>query len=68
MLIGQRTRWIDQGKKDGRIQIDQEKRIEELGEVAFDNSLKDTVTCDSDHTHPIPERARPEKLAAISNA
>eukprot|EP00975_Prorocentrum_lima_P041726 8767903-Prorocentrum_lima.AAC.1 len=44
MFIGQRTRWIDKGKKDERIQIDQEKRIEELGEIAFDNSVKDTAT------------------------
>eukprot|EP00975_Prorocentrum_lima_P039503 8300377-Prorocentrum_lima.AAC.1 len=47
MFIGQRTRCIDKGKSDGQIQVDQEKRIEEL----FDTSLKDTVTCDSDlHT------------------
>eukprot|EP00975_Prorocentrum_lima_P007099 1525499-Prorocentrum_lima.AAC.1 len=47
-FIGQRTRRIDKGKSTARVQVDQEKHIEEFGEVSFDTSMKDTVMCDSD--------------------
>eukprot|EP00975_Prorocentrum_lima_P026680 5609258-Prorocentrum_lima.AAC.1 len=66
MIIGQRTRWIDKGKKDGLIQIDQENTLRSGEKLPFDNSLKGAVTCDSD-LHTVPECVRPDKLATISN-
>ena len=44
MFVGQRIRWTT-CRQSGRsyIKIDQERCIEELGEVSFDKSLKDSV-------------------------
>eukprot|EP00975_Prorocentrum_lima_P068185 12919276-Prorocentrum_lima.AAC.1 len=51
MFIGQRTRWIDKGKSIARIQLYQEQRTAEVGEVSFDGSLEDSVVRDADlHT------------------
>eukprot|EP00975_Prorocentrum_lima_P049190 10294583-Prorocentrum_lima.AAC.1 len=45
MLIGQRTRWIDKGKSTAMMQLHQERRIEKLGVVSFDTSLKGHMFC-----------------------
>eukprot|EP00973_Karenia_brevis_P034447 4751414-Karenia_brevis.AAC.1 len=45
MFVGQRVKWVLKGKIGGHIRVDQESKIEELQEIAFDKSLKDTITC-----------------------
>eukprot|EP00973_Karenia_brevis_P083282 11548321-Karenia_brevis.AAC.1 len=45
MFVGQRVKWVLKGKTAGHIRVDQDSKIEELQEVVFDKSLKDTITC-----------------------
>ena len=49
MFVGQRIRWINQGQKNGYIQVDQEKKVEELSEVSLDASLRDEQPCTPDY-------------------
>jgi len=49
MFVGQRVRWIDKGKRGtARIQVDQERKVEELAEIQYESSLRDTLSCPAD--------------------
>jgi len=48
LFVGQRIRWIDKGKKGERIQVDQERKIEELSQIALDSSLREGTLCTPD--------------------
>ena len=49
MFVGQRVRWMHRDQPSKRfIQVDQEKKIEELSEVTFDTSLRDAIQCTPD--------------------
>ena len=48
MFVGQRVKWCDRGTSKARIQVDQERKVEELSEIEFDKSLKDEITCTPD--------------------
>ena len=52
MFCGQRVKWIfnDQGTKQ-YISVDQERCIEALEEIVFDNTLGDDLLCDKDLHH-----------------
>ena len=52
MFVGQRVKWIDQtDSKKKHVRVDQEVKVEELSEIAFDTSQKDSITCTKDlHT------------------
>ena len=52
LFVGQRIRWADKDKpQKAHIRVDQEKKIEELSEIAFDSSMRDQVVCSKDlHT------------------
>ena len=52
MYTGQRVKWINKDKSNERhLQVDQEIKVEELSEIAFDASLRDNVVCTRDlHT------------------
>jgi hypothetical protein len=52
LFVGQRVRWIDRADpKKRHIRVDQETKVEELGEINFDTSLRDDITCPPDlHT------------------
>eukprot|EP00973_Karenia_brevis_P035511 4894543-Karenia_brevis.AAC.1 len=45
MFVGQRVRWALKGKTGEHIRVGQESKLEELQKIAFDKSLKDTITC-----------------------
>ena len=45
MFVGQRIRWMDRGTSKQHIMVDQEKKIEELSEIAFDSTVRDNVMC-----------------------
>ena len=47
-FVGQRVRWINKGKKDARIQVDQERKVEELSEIQLEPSLRDQLACTPD--------------------
>ena len=49
MFVGQRIRWVNKGKPGSFIQVDQEKKVEELGEVTVDASLRDNLPCTPDY-------------------
>ena len=49
MFVGQRIQWIDYESPGKRyIQVDQERKVEELSEIVFDSSLRDDLACPAD--------------------
>jgi hypothetical protein len=48
MFVGQRVKWIMKDGKKEFIKVDQEIKIEELGEIEFNSSLRDDLACDHD--------------------
>jgi len=48
LFVGQRIRWVDKGKKTAHIQVDQERKIEELSQIALDSSLREGALCTPD--------------------
>ena len=51
-FVGQRVKWIEKDNKaKGHIRVDQEVKVEELGEIVFDKSMKDDLVCSKElHT------------------
>ena len=45
MFVGQRVQWVNRKTPQACIQVDQERKVEELAEILFDKSLQDIVTC-----------------------
>ena len=52
MFCGQRTKWLynDKREKD-QIDVDQERGIDDLAEVIYDNKLDPDLACDADLHH-----------------
>ena len=49
LFVGQRVRWMDRtDPKKRHIRVDQETKVEELGEINFDTSSRDDITCSPD--------------------
>ena len=65
-LVGQRVCWKTEGS-NSFIQVDQERCIEELGELEFDSSLPDTDYCSAALPFAIQKSTRPGKWAAVEH-
>ena len=70
LFVGRRIKWVK--RKDPlkmHIQVDQESKLEELSELAFDSSLRDDITCASDLHKQYPsvlgQIKRPQSLAKL---
>ena len=48
MFVGQRVRWIDKGRPNAHVQVDQERKIEELSEIPVASSLREGLECTPD--------------------
>ena len=50
-FVGQRCRWIGQGKPGAYIRVDQEKKVEELSEIPVPKNIAEKILCPKDiHT------------------